>query len=1400
MSGTDGYRYPGPNEFEDTPADHLLFSGRSDEITAITQQVVSSRLLVLYGSSGLGKSSLLKAGVYPKLRENQFCPVRVRITDRMAILQLLTESCAEAGREAGLDYTPGVGSTPWEFFKTAMFWRGETLLYPVLVFDQFEELFTNVRSEWKRNFANEIGPLASGNLPDTVRYRLEQSEQGLTDLAPQVKLIFSLREEFYGSLEELSSDFPALFQDRFRLLPMNRSRAELAIRQPALRQSEGNITFNTPTFTYADETIKIMLDFLSGRHGRIEPFQLQLLCQHVERVIVPGKFRDARQGIEITPSDLGGERMMSDLVRRFYTDSLAQLPTLQGRRARELCDTGLLSSDGHRLMLEKNEILRNYNISEDTLGHLIDRRILREEPRLDSLFYEIGHDTIAHSILKTRRLRLPRKYRVPAAVVVSLIVIFTLYAVFTNFRLRSERDREKVASLNAQQAQGKAEDARTKAEKLASYLIGEDLMDAIKPIGRLEVLESVEKQIDGYLASLKSNQEGETSDLAIQIDGLSHLNRGDLDYMQGGLSQADGEYRLAQTSFHQLMQRNVRNAEWLHNLADAEAKIATVAGDRLYLQQSLQLYQQALNHIQAALPATRPGIDGKLRDKLLRDEADALQNIGQILYQQRQLKDALAKFNQSVDIAKGQAHTMQWTYILEDGLIGKGIVLDTQGQQKDAEEALQGALEIAKSSARTNPFDPEAQRRLGLAENRLANFNIYRRDPEQVLGQYKSLNNIMQEAIAWEPKNQRWQRDFAYTFLLLGEGNNYAKRPAIGEQLLQQAIPRFEQIQLIDKSNASLTSDLADAHRDWGDFIAGGQPEIALQHYKEALRLISDLRKLDITNADLRMSSVNILFVQADSFLHNKQPDEALAACKQAIQILSTLEPVDPTNTEYWELVGLLHREMGDALREKKDNKAANLEYQTSLHAFDEAIQRAPASSRYWNDRFLLRFDHMAKTEENAERKLKIDQDAFADARKAAELDPDTAFYYFNQGVVQSYLGDSFLSRNEADHALVNYTGAEQSYRKAIELAGKQDANDYRDWLYLLLEGKIAGLLAKKDNKQEELLALEKAIQIRKDQAATDPHNNTYLTNLASAQTAVADGLGANNEPAAAFSYYTDAEQTYRKAIESADKASADNYRTYLVLLFCKHVAPLREKQHDEQGARQAYEAAIQIRQDAVAAAPKNATYRGNLADSYRDVGDALMEHDHLEDANAFYQHAVETERDAIKLEPSAAAWDELAGLFYNSLATLSQKQHKDDAAIEYFRQAAETEVHAVALDPGNAVYPSNIGFAHQALGNSLLAQRDTAKAEQEYAQSEQYFKKAILLKNNDSSYWYGLSLTLDGMAQIHQGTGDMATAKRYYDEAREAAVKAGDLNPKEQQYADERVSLENKLRQLVPQ
>jgi hypothetical protein len=69
----------------------------------------------------------------------------------------------------------------------------------------------------------------------------------------------------------------------------------------------------------------------------------------------------------------------------------------------------------------------------------------------------------------------------------------------------------------------------------------------------------------------------------------------------------------------------------------------------------------------------------------------------------------------------------------------------------------------------------------------------------------------------------------------------------------------------------------------------------------------------------------------------------------------------------------------------------------------------------------------------------------------------------------------------------------------------------------------------------------------------------------------------------------------------------------------------------------------------------------------------------------------------------------------------------------------------------------------------------------------------------DNPSCWYGLTLTLEAIAQIHAEAGDQTAARHDYDEALQEIIKAGELNTKEKKYSDERASIETKLRQLAP-
>ena len=65
--------WPGLGSYDESA--RLYFNGRGEEITELARRVLDEPLTVLFGRSGLGKSSLLRAGLFPLLREKGFVPI-----------------------------------------------------------------------------------------------------------------------------------------------------------------------------------------------------------------------------------------------------------------------------------------------------------------------------------------------------------------------------------------------------------------------------------------------------------------------------------------------------------------------------------------------------------------------------------------------------------------------------------------------------------------------------------------------------------------------------------------------------------------------------------------------------------------------------------------------------------------------------------------------------------------------------------------------------------------------------------------------------------------------------------------------------------------------------------------------------------------------------------------------------------------------------------------------------------------------------------------------------------------------------------------------------------------------------------------------------------------------------
>ena len=139
-----------------------IFCGREDEVSAVERLIDNNTCVILYGQSGVGKSSLLNAGVFPKLRalkrSRSYTPMNIRIgnaSDEESlqdyIISIINDKVSSHNELHGvLDACKDKSADDylWNYFARHRFYdvNGDET-YPVIVLDQFEEILRNRKKE-----------------------------------------------------------------------------------------------------------------------------------------------------------------------------------------------------------------------------------------------------------------------------------------------------------------------------------------------------------------------------------------------------------------------------------------------------------------------------------------------------------------------------------------------------------------------------------------------------------------------------------------------------------------------------------------------------------------------------------------------------------------------------------------------------------------------------------------------------------------------------------------------------------------------------------------------------------------------------------------------------------------------------------------------------------------------------------------------------------------------------------------------------------------------------------------------------------------------------------------------------------------------------------------------------
>lgn len=552
--------------------------GRRNEIRELFRYVVNYNCTLFYGKSGIGKSSILNAGIIPDVRKRGYLPIPIRLSHKnensylqqidIAIRETLTSieeviPCKEKGNESIYEY----------FHRHKFYSENGERVKLLIIFDQFEEIFTMQEDEQKKKafftqFANQLNDILPNDLDCKVeissdikdKIKIVDSDKfenifdaidfGTNSVLPEyvddniVHFVFTIREDFLSEFEYYTDVIPSLKQNRYGLRPINENQAAEIIMQPAPGVVDEKVA------KLIIEKITEKSDFSLNGTPKLE-VDSAVLSLYLNRLY---EAKEKRGDRSIT--DKLVEQKSGEIISDFYSEAISGISPA----TIELLEDKLLNGQGRRLNISEYGAVYEFKIPKTDLDVLCEKRkILRKFKYNGNTHIEYIHDILCPVVKerkdkralllaeKRKREEVERKAKRIVSYMVFLILIITvlLVIVFTlkeNSEIRVlhnslKAEYEKSQRINKELEVLNEENKRQNTEILAlnsslqeeyekSLKANEELKAQIKKNQeQRDIIDSRDKLIKTYLKefSLNLNFEVGTSKVVMDSETISRI-------------------------------------------------------------------------------------------------------------------------------------------------------------------------------------------------------------------------------------------------------------------------------------------------------------------------------------------------------------------------------------------------------------------------------------------------------------------------------------------------------------------------------------------------------------------------------------------------------------------------------------------------------------------------------------------------------------------------------------------------------------------------------------------------------------------------------------------------------------------------------------------------------------
>ena len=423
-------------------SDAYRFKGRTLEIEEMYEGFDRNEFLVCHADSGEGKSSIIEAGLIPKMKKDCYFPIRVifksdehfkninvdfgkvicdivqneveklKANKNIAVDVIYPQRLVDNGNDQLSGWEKElIESFAWLKLRYARITVDNLFYTPVLIFDQFEEVFTNPPSqEWTDKFFAWLQELSTDLCPQRIVKRIEEyiGKEEFPEINSQkhFKAIFSLRSEYVGKLDYWGLQrhyIPLLKNNRYLLRPLTLKGAKEVI-----TQQDGYDGLND----VADNIIDTLRRMQKGKNY-VASESSELLCipAMLLSVVCSRAFNMSPQELTSFVQNLrtnkdNEETVINALIEGFYQDAISKckIPL----KEMGVIEDALVNNEGSRQRISSHaDVLKSIDFASQYMEKLKKARIIRAVPEYnredDSV--ELVHDALCPVILKRKEQR-----------------------------------------------------------------------------------------------------------------------------------------------------------------------------------------------------------------------------------------------------------------------------------------------------------------------------------------------------------------------------------------------------------------------------------------------------------------------------------------------------------------------------------------------------------------------------------------------------------------------------------------------------------------------------------------------------------------------------------------------------------------------------------------------------------------------------------------------------------------------------------------------------------------------------------------------------------------------------------------------------------------------------------